>query len=483
MNNKKLPSLNNLAFTLSLFALLVSMSASLSAQNFDFRKLEETLQNYTVIVDMKIEFSFGTQSSEQEQRLLGTIVTSDGLVIFDGSGLDLDHPFASLSGLSFRADPTRINVTTLDEQSYDGEYLGVDRFTRIGFLRIQGADSDEFTPVKFAENPRFEVGSWVALYMLLPEFVDPPLAADVGMLSAIIETPETFPLTIGFSEFQLASVVFTEDLRSVGVLGRLLDPSSPRTDAGGFLESMGGYELPMLGVITGERLDKLIADPPKKGEIDRAWLGITLQALTTDISEFLGIEVPGGIIVNNIIKDSPADKAGLEIGDVIYEVNGRQVEVDREEKIPIFQRTIAEMDAGTSVEFSVARPVDDGVKQMKLVTVLEKAPIAAADAPDYESEYLEFKVRNLVFADYLFHNLDEETLSGVVVSELKQGGLASVGGLQIGDIIQRVDNTPVKSVQDMETLFERIEQEQAPEVIFFVWRNNKTMFINIKTDW
>jgi S1-C subfamily serine protease len=66
---------------------------------------------------------------------------------------------------------------------------------------------------------------------------------------------------------------------------------------------------------------------------------------------------------------------------------------------------------------------------------------------------------------------------------LKQGGLAAVGGLQIGDVIQRIGSTDITSVDDVKTAVEQIEQEKPAEVIFFVWRDNKTLFVNVKTDW
>jgi S1-C subfamily serine protease len=141
------------------------------------------------------------------------------------------------------------------------------------------------------------------------------------------------------------------------------------------------------------------------------------------------------------------------------------------------------MGPGASVEFSVLRPTSDGVQTLKKVTELQKAPLAATDAPEYESKSLEFKVRNLVFADYLFYNLDEDELSGVAVSELKQGGLSAVGGLQIGDVIQRVGNVPVASVDDVEAAMKDVDEAKPSEVIFFVWRDNKTLFVNVKTDW
>ena len=70
-----------------------------------------------------------------------------------------------------------------------------------------------------------------------------------------------------------------------------------------------------------------------------------------------------------------------------------------------------------------------------------------------------------------------------MVSELTQGGLADVEGLSIGDIIQRINNQPVSSIEEVQAIMEELEAQKPSEIIFFVWRDNKTMFVNVKTDW
>ncbi len=435
-----------------------------------------------VIVDMKLEFSFGVHTADQQERYLGTIVTENGLVLFNGVALG-ENALAAFSPFPVKTTPTKIEVTTLDGRKYDAEYVGVDRFTQIGFIKIIGDENERFTPVIFSAGRRFEVGEWLTLYMLLPEFVSPSLAVDVGMVSSVVESPEFFPLTVGFSSLQMTSVVFDEELEPVGVLGALLDPSQANTDASGVLESFSQFGIPLLGVVVGERLDKLIADPPVKGQPDRGWLGIGLQALTPEMAQFWGLDVPGGIIVNDIVSDSPAERAGLIVGDIIYEVNGGQVAVDKDEKLPIFQRLIAEYGPGASVELAVLRRTESGADTLNLIAALGKAPLAATEAPTYEVEALEFEVRDLVFADYLFHNLKPESFSGVVVAELKRGGLADIGGLQLGDVIQSIGNVPVTSIEEVSAVMESIGLEKPREVIFFVWRDNKTLFVNVKTDW
>jgi serine protease Do len=460
---------------------LIAGIGNLPAQDFDFSLLENQVKDYTVIIDLKIEISFGIHNTEQTDQYLGTIVTSDGMVIFDGTSLSSDGGLSSMTGFTVKTSPVKIEIKTLDGKTYDGEYIGVDRFTSIGFVKII-SDGEKFTPVDFKSDQEYKVGDWLGLYMLLPEFISPSLAADIGMVSALIKSPEEFVLTVGFNPLQKTSVLFNGKLEPVGVLGTLMDPTTASTDAGGLLDSYNQFGVPLLGVISAERLSTLIASPPQKGEIDRGWLGITLQALTKEIAEFWNLDIAGGIIVNDIVKNSPADKAGLLVGDIIFEVNGQPVEVDKEEKLPVFQRMVSEMGPDVAVELAVVRRDDTKVDTLSLLATLEEAPMAAVDAPEYENKTLEFKVRDMVFADYMITNLDPEEFTGVVVSELKMGGLADIGGLNLGDIIQRIGDVEVGSIEDAETAMTNLEVIHPDEIIFFIWRNNQTMFVNVKTE-
>jgi serine protease Do len=462
--------------------IVLALSPKISAQNFDFKRLSGDVEKYTLIMTLKVEVSFGMQTNEQEQRLLATVVSPEGMVIFDGSSLEFDNPFSSFSSITIKTTPTRIEFTTLDgSETYEGEYIGTDRYTRLGFARIVAEGDRSFDHVSFANDHGLTVGDWVAVYMLLPEFVSPPLAADVGMVSTMITMPEKFPLIVGFGPMEVASVLFDSNLTPVGVLGSLPDPSSGSADAGGF-HGFGDMDFPMLGVIDGKRIAELIADPPEKGKTARGWLGITLQALTEDIQEFFNIQTDGGIIVNEVMNNSPADVAGLTVGDIIIDVNGQPVTVDSEEKIPVFQRMISEMGPETPVEFTVIRPEEDGVDTVSLYVTLGEAPLAATDADEYENKELELKVRDLVFTDYMLYNVDAETFAGVVVSKLERGGMAEIGGLQIGDVIQRIGPYEITSVDDAKDALEAILADSPSEVIFFVWRNNKTLFVNVKTE-
>ncbi len=477
MMNKNMRRLRLTTMVAICFSLVFTLAEAGLVQDFDFDNLSRDVRKVSVIIDLTVEVSFGAHNTEHKLQYLGTVVTEDGLVLFNGSELANEE---GMGGFSVKTKPTSIRLKTLDGETLDGEFVGVDRYTKLGFIRILVDEGRRFDAVEFKKNASFAVGQWVALYMLLPDFIDPPLAADVGMISTVVRSPEFFPLTVGFSSLQLTSVLYDESHRPVGVLGALMNPNE---DGNAFSEALGEYGIPLLGVITAEKLQKLIDDPPTRGKVDRAWLGIRLQALTEDMAEFWGLDIDGGIIVNEIIKNSPAEQAGLKVGDIVWQINGEPIEVSREENVGVFQRNIAQRPPGEAVDLSVMRPEDGDLKSVKVVVNLTRAPMAATDSPEYENTALEFTVRDLVFNDYMLLNEDAESLSGVLVSELVRGGLADVGGLNFGDIIQRVGATPVSSVEEFEVIMEHIETQRPREVVFFVRRGNKTLFVNVKTDW
>ncbi len=462
--------------------LATSSNAVIDPPAFDFAKIEKQVRQFSVIIDMRVEMSFGSQTEEQKVRLLGTVIDDSGTVIFNGEGLS-DDMAPSLSNITVKIRPTRLTAKTLDGKEYPGEFWGVDRFTHIGFGRLKAPSGEKFTPVKFVTAPQFTVGSWLGLFMLMPEFVNPPLAADVGMVAAQIESPEKFTLTMGLGQGQAMSVLFDRNYLPVGVVGSLPDPSAASSDAGGLLQDIGASDIPLMGVITGDRIARLASNPPKKGKIDRSWLGISLQALTPEIADYLKLPVASGIIVNEVMRQSPASRAGIQVGDVIYAVNGAPIAVDKEERVSIFQRMISELAPGTKVDFGVYRP-DDGQQaaQMKFTATLDQAPMAASDALEYENKKLEFKVRDMVMGDFISNNITDTTLTGVVVSNLKSGGLAMVGGLMLGDIVQKVGTQAITKVDDVKAAMAEVDKRKPSEVVFFVWRDGKTQFVNVKTD-
>jgi len=466
------------------FLIMILTASPVFAQNFDFDKINREASNYVVSVEILIEVSFGIQTTEAKSRGIGTIVSPDGLVMFDGTPVDSDDPFSAMAGMNVSTEPVNIEVVKMDGTRYPAEFIGVDRFTKIGFCRIKPEEQISFDFLQFIQRDDFKIGEWIAVYLLLPEFVSPHLGTDIGLVSAIIKEPEKFVLTVGFNELEIGSVMYDQSGLAVGILGNMNNPAMSGYDPSQMMESFSQMEdyVPLLGIINADRLNRLIKDPPRKGEVNRGWLGIYLQALTPDIADFWHI-ASGGIIVNDVVKDSPADTAGIKTGDIIVRLAGVPIEVDKEENLPVFQKKISEMGAGTTVNFTILRRHDGTIDSLEIPITLAQAPLTPVEANDYEDDNFEMKIRDMVFADYNIYNLDRGKFKGVIVKEVEPGGWSAVGGIQPGDIIQSIGNRKTDSVEDAKNILVELGQEKPEEVIFFIWRDNKTLFINIKTDW
>lgn len=463
--------------------LIFALAGSVSAKDFDYDGILKDAKKYVVAVTIQTEVSFGTQNTEMETRSIGTVVTEDGMVVFDGRPIDSDDPFSTMTGMQVSATPTKIEVKFFDGATYDAEFIGVDRFTKLGFARIK--EDKKFDYLGFDQKRKLRVGDMLIGMMLLPEYVEPPLSIDVGMVTALLTEPEKFTLTIGFNELEMFTVLYDSTGSAVGMLGNMTNPNLASMNGSQMMNPFGGFEdyFPLLGVLSVEKIKKLIDDPPKPGKVTRGWLGIYLQALTPDIAEFWGIQAGGGIIVNEVVDDSPADSAGLKTGDILVALNEKEIQVDKEENIAIFQREISEMGAGAEVDFVVLRRDDGMIDTLNIDVHLASAPITPSEAEDFEDNNFEMKVRNMVFADYNLYNLDRSKFKGIVVKEVESGGWASVGGIIPGDIIQSIGGQEVASIEDAKDIFGKLDEQKPTEVVFFIYRNNKTLFINIKTDW
>ena len=471
-------SLRGVNFTRGLFAALVLSlcSAPSQAQNFDFEYLLPKAREYTVFINAKVAISLGSETHETKSRGLGTVLTSDGLVMFNSSLVE----FGGFYGGGANSDVLSIRVSTVNGKEFEAEWLGSDRYSGIGFCKVRKTDSWKSGHIKFQKQSAFKIGDWMALFFPLPEHVNPNLAADIGMVSALLEKPERFPLLVGFSEGQLFSPLYDTTGAAVGVLGRAASPSS----RGSMFDPLGsGGRYPLLGIFTVDRIEKLIENPPERGAEKRGWLGVSYQALSADLAEYWGLETDGGVIINEVVRNSPAMLAGAKVGDIITSINSEPVNVEKEENLMMFGRAIAELGPNAEAKLSVLRKTGDRFVEIELKVRLAPAPLSAGEADTYKNSEFDFRVRDLVFNDFITYNLDQETFAGVWVTEVGSGGWTELGGLEPGDIIQLINGKEITDADNVESSMEQIVSGRSSEVVFFVWRNYRTLFVNIKPDW
>jgi S1-C subfamily serine protease len=178
------------------------------------------------------------------------------------------------------------------------------------------------------------------------------------------------------------------------------------------------------------------------GKVVRPWFGATGQEITSDLIESLGLDRPGGVLVNGIYPGGPAEKGGLKIGDVVLELDGRPV-LDPASMVSL----LASRPVGGKAEMLVQR---DG-RELKLTVPL----VAAPEVPKRDETVLP---RGHLFAGAKVANMspalaEELHLSpldrGVIVTGLERGSSAHRAGLRPGDFILSINDKDVRSVADL----------------------------------
>jgi serine protease Do len=206
-----------------------------------------------------------------------------------------------------------------------------------------------------------------------------------------------------------------------------------------------------------------------KGHVTRGWLGVMIQKVTPDIAESLGLDDTKGALVADVVKEGPAEAAGLKQGDVIVEFDGKPV-VDSAE-LPLL---VARTGVGKSVTLRVIR---DKASQDFSVKIGELKDEELAAASGSTSEDLGLAVQTLT--GELAENLNlDKGLKGVVVTQVEPGGPAAEAGLRRGDVILEVNRKAVKNAAAYQKAVR--ETGKGKSLLFLVRRGDNTIFLALK---
>jgi serine protease Do len=210
------------------------------------------------------------------------------------------------------------------------------------------------------------------------------------------------------------------------------------------------------------------------GSVARGWLGVLIQEVTRELAESFGMENPHGALVAKVLDDSPAAEAGLEVGDVIVEFNGKKVM--RSSGLPPL---VGRAKVGKEAEVTVIRDKkrrDIGVLIAQLPNAITQAAFTPETSPLEENSALGMKVETL--SSEARSKLKIE--AGVQVVEVDEAGPASDAGIQKGDVITMIDNREVESIDDFEEITDKLQSGKS--VALLVQRRAGPVFLAIRPE-
>ena len=196
-----------------------------------------------------------------------------------------------------------------------------------------------------------------------------------------------------------------------------------------------------------------------------AFLGVEIISVDAVIAQQLSLASASGVIVNNVVDDSPADKAGLQRGDVILSLNS--ITVDDTDG---FREIMTQLNPGDNVKIAYIR---DGDKDTAYATLIDSSTAVefADDSSDSDGWGVSLSVLSLDLRSSLRIPAD---IDGIVILSVKPGGIADQAGLQDGDVITSINNTPIT---DMGDFFDALTTDEDGTALLDVYTQGTLRFV------
>ena len=363
----------------------------------------------------------------------GFIIRNDGLIITN------NHVVEGAS---------EIMVSLPDEREYQAKILGRDPKTDLAVLKVE---AEQDLPVaNLGDSEDVRVGDWVMA-------IGNPFGLSNTVTAGIVSAKGR---TIGAGPYD--DFIQTDASINPGNSGGpLFNEKGEVVGINTAIFGNGGGNIGIGFAIPINLAKQLVPDLETKGHVTRGWLGVTIQKMTTQLAESLGLDEPHGALVADVTTDSPADKGGLERGDVIVGYDGHTVKENAD--LPLL---VATTKVGTKVPIDVVR---DGKTQTLTVEIAELDELEVASGPEAAKRgKWGLALRELTPEER--DRMQLQASEGVSVAGVRPDSPAADAGVREGDVVLEVNRTPVKTVDELKKAIATVTEDKP--LLFLLRRNN-----------
>ena len=373
-----------------------------------------------------------------------------------GSGFIIDPKGFIITNNHVVENADEIIVKLLTGKEFKAKVVGRDAKTDIALIELKGAS--DLPAVKLGDSDGMQVGQWVVA-------IGNPFGLENTVTAGIVSA-----LGRHINQGPYDNFIQTDAAINPGNSGGpLLNTKGEVVGINTAIFSRGGGNIGIGFAIPIALAHEIVPQLKDKGHVTRGWLGVMIQKVSPEIAESLGLDDTKGALVADVVKEGPAEAAGLKQGDVIVEFDGKPV-VDSAE-LPLL---VARTGVGKSVRLKVIR---DKAAQDFSVKIGELKDEDVAAAAGSTSEDLGLAVQTLT--PELAENLNlDKALKGVVVTQVEPGGPAAEAGLRRGDVILEVNRKAVKTAAAYQKAVR--ETGKGKSLLFLVRRGDNTIFLALK---
>lgn len=390
---------------------------------------------------------FGEIPQEQmKQRSLGSgvVISEDGYILTNNHVV---------------AEAEEIVVTFTEEAQYDAKIIGRDPKTDIALIKIE---VDKPIPAaKLGDSDALRVGDWVVAIgnpFGLGSTVTAGIVSAKGRIIGAGPYDNFIQTDASINPGNSGGPLFNLDAEVVGINTAIF------TQTGGNIGI--GFAIPI------NMAKSVMTQLKEKGKVTRGWLGVTIQSITPEIKDKFDLETTEGALIAEVAKDSPAQRGGLQRGDVIIRFDNKKVK-----EMSALPPMVAQTPVSKEVEIVVIRKGRERRLAVVIAELKEETAAAAPPSPKIE-EAFGFSVQELT--PELAEALSLKGEKGVVVSGIRRGSPADEAGLQRGDLVQEIENEPVESMDDYSMIMEKSASKK--QILMVVRDRGHTRYVVLKRE-
>jgi serine protease Do len=376
--------------------------------------------------------------------------------VAQGSGFFISEDGYLVTNNHVVSEGSDFSVVTNDGKELDAKLIGTDPRTDLAVLKVDGG-GQKFTYVDFADDSKIRIGDWVVA-------VGNPFGLGGTVTAGIVSArgrdigagpyDDFIQIDASVNRGNSGGPTFNLNGQVIGINTAIFSPS------GG---SVGiAFDIP------ASTAKQVVADLMKNGSVQRGWLGVEIQPVTSDIAESLGLKSDKGALVSSAQDAGPGKKAGIAAGDVITQVDGKDVASPKE-----LARMIGAYSPGKSVDVTVWRDGKTDTVKVDLGTLPSSDKQASND--DNSKQAAPAKADTL--ADLGLTVTKADNGKGLVVTDVDPDSNAADRGIQPGDVITSINSNEVNTTDDVSKAMADAAKAGRKAVLMQITRDDSNRFV------
>ena len=384
-----------------------------------------------------------------------------------GSGFIIDKKGIVVTNNHVIYGAEDIIVSVNGSTEYKAKVIGTDPYMDLAVLQIES--EEKFIPVNFGDSDKARVGDWVIA-------IGNPFGFGGTVTSGIISSrnrdigltryDDFIQTDASINQGNSGGPLFNLDGEVIGINTAIIAPGQSGSIGIGF-------------AIPSNPASNVISQLIEFGETKRGWLGVRIQEVTNEIADVEKLEKAEGALGASVSENSPADKAGINAGDIILEFDGKRIDTMR--KLP---KLVAQTKVGKKVSLKIWRNQKLITKKVLLGRLESSKEYKAENKPETDTsayvkvESLKISIRNLNKEDILERKLPKNT-TGVVVTEINEE--SPLVFVSINDVIVELQKKKIKSTKQFSNLLKEIIDKGEKTLYLAIYNSsNQRSYITVK---